>query len=309
MVNCVGFWRSWCLVESPSLRATERLVLATAGWLLAALVVGVPPTWAQERLPFAKPAWEAIFTGVELTDLKADEPRRMVGHAVRIDLTAPGIRFLATPDNGDRPKETDGLKTSSFLIKHRLQVAINAAPFAPIHSTEGQPQDVVGLQVSQGKLVSPADNKFPALLLTKKNQARIAAPPYELDDVENAVAGFSIVLKNGQVVKGDQSIHPRTAAGISVDGKTLVWLVIDGRQKDYSQGATTSEVGEWLAALGCAEGINLDGGGTTTLVREVIGPDGQPTAKIVNRPIHAGIPGTERVAASHLGVFALPLQK
>jgi hypothetical protein len=292
-----------------ALTTARRLMLLSIGCWLAAGLATQWPTHAQERLPFSKPAWKAIFTGVELTELKASEPRLMVGYAVRIDLTAPGIRFLATPDNGDRPKETDGLKTSSFLTKHRLQVAINAAPFGPIHSVEGQPQDVVGLQVSQGKLVSPADNNAPALLISKRNQARIAAPPFDLDEVENAVAGFSIVLKNGKVVQGDQSIHPRTAAGISGDGKTLYWLVIDGRQKDYSLGATTGEVGEWLAALGCTEGINLDGGGTTTLVRELPGPDGQPVAKIINRPIHAGIPGTERVAASHLGLFALPLKK
>jgi exopolysaccharide biosynthesis protein len=82
-------------------------------------------------------------------------------------------------------------------------------------------------------------------------------------------------------------------------------LVIDGRQKGTSEGATTAEVGEWLRSLGAAEGINLDGGGTTTLVTE--GPDGRP--QVLNRPVHANKPGTERVSASHLGLRAQPLPR
>ncbi|AWM37500.1 hypothetical protein GobsT_45280 [Gemmata obscuriglobus] len=254
--------------------------------------------------PFkAPPVWKPLFSGVELTDLIGDTPRLMKGHAVRIDLKAAGIGFLATPGNGDRPGETDGLKTSTFLKRHKLQLAINAAPFGPIHKDEEKEQDVVGVQVSGGKLVSPAQPGYPALLLAKDNRARIAAPPFDLEGIENAVGGFHIVLKGGEVLTGDKSIHPRTAAGVSADGKTLVLLVIDGRQKDFSDGATTAEVGEWLKALGCAEGINLDGGGTTTLV--VAGADGAP--KLINRPIHANKSGTERVSASHLGVFAKPL--
>lgn len=249
------------------------------------------------------PAWKPLFQGVEITDLASDAPRPMKGHAVRIDLTAAGVAFLATPGNGDRPGETDGLKTSTFLKRQKLQVAINAAPFGPIRADEDKEQDVVGVHVSGGKLVSPGQGKYPGLLLTKDNKARVAAPPFDLEGVENAVGGFHIVLKGGEVITGDKSIHPRTAAGVSADGKTLVLLVIDGRQKDFSDGATTAEVGEWLKALGCAEGINLDGGGTTALV--VAGADGAP--KVINRPIHANKPGTERVSASHLGVFAKPL--
>lgn len=276
------------------MRSVLFLVLATG---TAGLLPAAEP-------PFkAPPEWKPLFSGVELADLACAEPRPMKGHAVRIDLKAAGLSFLATPGNGDRPGETDGLKTSTFLKRYKLQLAINAAPFGPIHKDEEKEQDVVGVQVSGGKLVSPGQGAYPGLLLTKDNRARIAAPPFDLEGVENAVGGFHIVLKGGAVLAGDKSIHPRTGAGVSADGKTLILLVIDGRQKDFSEGATTTEVGEWLKALGCAEGINLDGGGTTTLA--VAGADGAP--KVINRPIHANKPGTERVSASHLGVFAKPL--
>ena len=117
---------------------------------------------------FAEPvAWKPLFQGVEITNLRADSPRLMRGHAVRIGLQTPGVSFLATPGNGDTKLDTDGLKTSSFLAKHRCQLAINAAPFSPIHKEEGLPQTVVGLTVSRGQVVSKADKTHPSLLLTK----------------------------------------------------------------------------------------------------------------------------------------------
>lgn len=270
--------------------------------LFVAVCLGVSaPAVAQE--PFQKLGdWRPLFQGVELIDLEARQPRLMRGHAVRIALGTPGLRFLATPDNGDRPDHTDGLKTSTFLTRYKCQLAINAAPFSPIHAEEGLPQKIEGLTVSEGKVVSPEKGNYPALLITKDNRASLARPPFRLEGVHTAVSGFGIVLENGRVLEGGKDVHPRTAAGISRDGKTLFWLVIDGRQHKYSLGATTGEVGQWLAALGAWDGINLDGGGTTTLVIER--PGG---FQVVNRPIHGGKPGTERVSASHLGVYAPPL--
>jgi hypothetical protein len=260
---------------------------------------------AQELTPpFQATPWKPAFVGIELCELHATMPRLNEGFAAKIDLKAEGLTFFATPGNGDRPLETDGLKTSTYLKKHGLQLAINAAPFGPIHKDENLPADVVGVQLSRGKLISESGaDKFPALLFTKDNRAKIQAPPFDFAGIENAVGGFGIVLKEGKVITGKGEIHPRTAAGISADGRTLYLLVIDGRQKDYSLGVTTEEVGIWLKALGASDGINLDGGGTSTLVIE-----NGTTPKVLNRPIHANKPGTERVSASHLGVYAKPLR-
>jgi N-methylhydantoinase A/oxoprolinase/acetone carboxylase beta subunit len=58
----------------------------------------------------------------------------------------------------------------------------------------------------------------------------------------------------------------------------------------------------WLKRLGADDAINLDGGGTTTMV--VAGKDGK--VEVVNRPIHLGIPGRERPSGSHLGIRVKP---
>ena len=254
--------------------------------------------------------WQPLFQGIDYAEVSAKEPRLMRGHAVRIALTAPGISFLATPHIDGKPTKTAGMKTSTFLTTHRCQVAINGAPFNPVRNEEGQEHDVVGLQVSRGEVISKGNDKYDALLLTKDNKVRVARPPFELKDVYNAVGGFQVVLEKGVVLEKTPDynkgpVHPRSGAGISADGKYLYLLVIDGRQEGFSMGASTKEVGAWLKALGAADGINLDGGGTTTLV--VADADGK--AKVLNQPIHGGKAGTERPAASHLGVFARPLGK
>ncbi len=245
-----------------------------------------------------QPEWKAVFRGVELAELEAETPREMRGFAVRIDGDAPGLEFVLTPSNGEREGETDGWKTSTFLKKTGCQVAINAAPFSPVHLSENKPQDVAGLLVNQGTVVSA--ELRPALVMERDGRARIVERPVRAEGLWNAVSGFGIVLRDGELAGEDKPLHPRTAAGVSRDGETVILLVIDGRQPGHSEGASTREVGIWLQALGAWDGLNLDGGGTTTLVIE----DADGGAKVVNRTIHGGRPGLERVSASHLGVRA-----
>lgn len=249
-------------------------------------------------------AWEPRFAGVDVARLEADQPRRLRGVALRIDLKAEGISFLATPDNGEKPGETDSQLTTGFLAQHKLQAAINAAPFSKVTNDPATPQDVVGLLISEGRTVSAAAG-MPALIITKDNKARIASPPVSAADAWNAVGGFSVVLRDGELThSGDTKLHPRTAAGVSRDGRHLYWLVVDGRQFAHSGGITTPEAGFLLRHLGAWDGINLDGGGTTVMA--AARPDGSP--EILNRPIHGGIPGLERLSGCHLGLRAKPLQ-
>ena len=273
---------------------------ARAAALLLALVLVVllqgPSAWSRQQ-PVEE--WYPAYVGVDYGRLAVETPRPLRIHALRIDLRAPGLSFLATPPNPSGEKHTLGLTTGSFLTVHRLQAAINAAPFGPIHREEGKPVDVVGLTVSNGRVVSPP-TRAPALIISKGNAARIAEPPFDLSDVQTAVAGFGIVLRNGEITGSEDALHPRTAAGISKDGNVLYLMVIDGRQPGYSEGVTTAEVGAWLKALGSWDGINLDGGGTSTLVLQ----DRARTARIMNLPIHDGMPGRQRVAGSHLGLRA-----
>ncbi len=251
---------------------------------------------------FGKVEWRAVFQGVEHGAVILKEPRPMRAQVLRVRLETPGLSMVATPDNGEAPGETTGQRTSRFLKSQGCQAAINAAPFDLVSSQEGKPLNISGLQISGGKVVSP-DNGYPALLFLKDGRARIQRQPFPELDILEAVSGFQVVLWQGKTVATDVKLHPRTGAGVSADGRTLWLLVVDGRQVGTSEGCTTVEMAGWLKAMGADSGINLDGGGTTTMV--VAGADGKPV--LLNRPVHAGIPGMERPSGSHLGVRARAL--
>ena len=260
--------------------------------------------WAEEPgvAEFDGAKWERLFEGVEHAAVALKAPRPIQAQVLRVRLGTAGLSVLATPGNGAAPGETTGQKTSRFLLEQKCQAAINAGPFDKVATAEGMPLDISGLQVSQGAVVSP-DGGYPALLFLRDGRARIQAAPFELGEVREAVCGFQVVLAEGKTVATDQKLHPRTGAGVSGDGRTLWLLVVDGRQAGTSEGCTTLEMAAWLGALGASWGINLDGGGTSTMVVEGAGGG----ARVLNRPIHAGLPGLERPSGSHLGIRAAPL--
>jgi Phosphodiester glycosidase len=68
--------------------------------------------------------------------------------------------------------------------------------------------------------------------------------------------------------------HPRTAVGVRADGRVLL-VTVDGRQPEISVGMTIAELAGLLRELGAVEAINMDGGGSTTMV---VG------GKVVNSP-------------------------
>lgn len=271
--------------------------------------------------------WKPLFQGVELASGEADaaEARMQKVTAVRVDLRAPGIEFFTTPSNGDRPLDTTSETTSEFVLHHGVQVAINANFYGPC-CAPGE-KNLVGIAVSRGEVVSEPVLDGPGsaqLVITRDNRARIevntSKRPVLLADVWTAVAGSHIVLANGEktdvVTKDpDEEVHPRTAVGVSRDGRYLFMLVIDGRQAGYSAGATLGEVAVWLVRFGASDGLNLDGGGSTAMVR---GENGR--AVVLNRPSGVGLgsigflsrkgePRAQRSNGNNFGVFARPLEK
>lgn len=316
LLAVVGVWGGLVRFALPAAAIAPATLSATS----ASAPVSAPPTTAPASQAASRPtsrpatrpaaivsAWEPIFRGVAYAHAEAAEPRPIRAHVVRINLRAPGIEFFVTPSNGDRERDTDGLKPTTFLTRYKCQVAINASPFGNFVNKEDEPQTVVGLSISRGDRYAAPHDDFGALLISRDNKAWIVAPPppYDTSNAYNAVGGFHPLLHNGVNVGKDDQLHPRSAVGISKNGRRLYFVVIDGRQAGYSEGTTTAETAEWMRLFGAYDALNLDGGGSTTLVID----DGHGGAKILNRPIHANVPGTQRIAANHLGVFARPLRE
>jgi exopolysaccharide biosynthesis protein len=104
-------------------------------------------------------------------------------------------------------------------------------------------------------------------------------------------AGTMRVTVNEEVFFGSAipEVHPRSAIGLTSDGEILM-LVVDGRQS-VSRGVDLTELAGIMIDLGAIEAMNLDGGGSSTLVVDGIR---------LNRPAGRD---TEREVASAVAVF------
>ena len=260
-------------------------------------------------LEAVSPQWKTVSVpGLEYFAGKVSRPHIQF-HALRIDLTEPNLRIMAAPGAASSPSEANGWKTvsikvSSFVRDNGLAAGINALPFDPVSGTEGEPRINVGIVIASGVILSLPHKNYDALIFYKDGNAVIAAQSEmkDFDNIENAVGGFNRILENGELVPRVLNLtvrHPRSAAGISPDGKFLYLLVIDGRQIK-SIGGTEAETALLLKALGATEGINFDGGGSSSLVLRF--PNGK--IRIMNTPIHKMIPGRERAVAGCLGIMS-----
>ncbi len=114
--------------------------------------------------------------------------------------------------------------------------------------------------------------------------------------VQTAVGGGPVLLQDGEIkITNDEELkftgkaildkHPRTAMGYTRDGR-LILLVIEGRFPGKAEGATLTQEAQMLKELGCTEALNLDGGGSSSLL--VNGkPTITPSDKEGQRPVPA----------------------
>ena len=89
-----------------------------------------------------------------------------------------------------------------------------------------------------------------------------------LDDRQAAavVGGSEQILRAGRVVTpASTATHPRTMAAVSADHRYLWLVTVDGRAES-SGGMTLPQLAAYARSLGAADAINLDGGGSSTMV-------------------------------------------
>ncbi|MEO3752927.1 phosphodiester glycosidase family protein [Streptomyces sp. B6B3] len=115
-----------------------------------------------------------------------------------------------------------------------------------------------------------------------------------------AVGGRGLLVVDGEPRNWEglpnNETAPRTAVGFSRDGQEMYVLTVDGRQA-HSGGATLTELAVMMADLGAYNALNLDGGGSSTLLARQPG-DAAPT--LVNSPSD----GQERSVPNGLAITA-----
>ena len=234
-------------------------------------------------------------------------PYPMVAHIVTVDLQAPGIGFLVTVGDPEEALPLKARTTSQFARSSGVQIAINGDGFSPWHANGpfdyfphvGDRVAPAGYAMSEG--IAYGQGSGPTIYFSKDGQAS-----FTLGDITpyNAISGNNMIVLDGQAVEGLDNSYaaPRTAIGLDGSGKRLILFVADGRQPFYSQGATLFEMAQLLIFYGAENAMNLDGGGSSTLVmRNSLG-----IVQVVNSPIQTGIPRRERPVGNHLGIFAQP---
>ncbi|ONI89508.1 multidrug transporter [Saccharothrix sp. ALI-22-I] len=112
-----------------------------------------------------------------------------------------------------------------------------------------------------------------------------------------AIGGNQLLIKDGVVVAPDDPLHPRTAVGFSADGKKMFLLTVDGRQGAYLLGLTLKDVAAILLELGAHNALNLDGGGSSTLLARTPGAE---SVVVENTPSDGG----ERPVPNGLALYA-----
>ncbi len=284
-----------------------------AALAIVALTLGGFVFW-RDRRPQPSATQVELFQGITYIRDVRQQPRPLVIHIVQIDLTTPGLSFLVTPGDPVNGQELHAQTTSHFLDQYDLQLAINGDFFWPwwYHSIfdyyphVDDPTSVNGLAASRGEVYSDAKEDHPTLFISRDNQARFTQP---IGAVYNAISGTPLIVERGQlrseITASDYQVdyHPRTAVALDRAGRVLMLIVVDGRQRHYSEGVSLPELAQIAIEYGAYAALNLDGGGSSTLVIE----DRHGHPQVLNSPIDATIPGRERPVGNHLGIYTPPL--
>ena len=302
-------WAIFLLFFSVAVAAVELPDAGSADW-----------TGAQDVAP-----------GIKLKRFKYDKPRLISVYAVKIDLANPRIRLIGTPpakEHGefmpDYPKnkkdykdmkiQTLRMRVWDYLQSRRdegfdMRLAVNASPWRPWTTPYNHKFACnTGLTVYEGKIVAlPTNRTVPSLVVY--NDGRVDMISCKVGDkvtgIKTALSGFDFILRDGKLLANkNKSLAPRTFYGLSKDRKTLYIAVADGRQQKLSMGMNYAEGAQFMQYLGSHDAINMDGGGSTTLVTYRKGKK-----NLINSPSDARSvpkklkPNSTRRVATSLGVY------
>ncbi len=260
--------------------------------------------------PPSTPLEEHLYSGVDYARILLTTPRRMVAHILTIDLRTKGLQFLVTPPDRTNAAPLCSRTTSRFLVERKLQVAVNADGFSYLNPATynpleycrngGDPVRPNGFSASRSKVYSKG-SRFQPVVFIKANNTISFEPTGK---IYNAFSADRKIVEKGKPVAGLASDvpEPRTALGLSRNGRSMILVVVDGRQPDYSSGAALTDLANLLIGRGAYTAVNMDGGGSSTMVVE--GENGQP--RVLNSPIDNNVAGRERAVANHLGIYINP---
>jgi len=189
------------------------------------------------------------------------------GYLAKVKLKDPSaVKLVLSHDKiGDK-----GETTSSAAKRTGAVLAVNAGGFAKKSDGLLYP---MGVTVVDGEIVTFYQTGLSFIGFNKDGKL-VGGEINSREDVEEleVESGATFVptlLKDGKKLsipaKWKNKREPRTMIGHFSNGD-LLFIVIDGRQKGYSNGVTLEEAQEKLLEWNVRDAYNLDGGGSSTFV-------------------------------------------
>jgi hypothetical protein len=229
--------------------------------------------------------------GIKYTLKKSTDPIPNKIHVLRIDLALnkvnPKVALGPDPD-GDGPAEVSLTDPRKLASSPSILAYVNTNPWDSFPNAQGkrnrnwyagQPVDIHGLAGTQGKMRSTMAPSNASVWFDAKGRVHFGHQPD--DKPQEATTGFQLILSKGKLtVNPGGARHPRTALGTGKKGEILWLVVVDGRQRRYSEGMNLHELAGVMKELGCWTATNMDGGGSS--IMGLLDKDGK--LKVVSRP-------------------------
>jgi hypothetical protein len=205
-------------------------------------------------------SWKELESGVEFIEQTLPSSRYIL---IKIDLTNPDISI---DTNQIDEKYFNGKFISTFAKKEQSYITINGTPFSFPLSKLIPKYKLVGIHIKNGKVLSPANDKYGAICFTEDQKAIIINSQSEIENISNvktAIGGFWTILENDTIFSFKPYRDSRMVVGVNKKGTKLFIL---GVEKTKSEGGLTyMECAEILKEAGAVKALQLDGGGSTGL--------------------------------------------
>jgi exopolysaccharide biosynthesis protein len=232
----------------------------------------------------ARADWQRISPGVDYQRITRGT---MDAYVARIDLRNAKLRVI-TSEESDR-----GLTVTEFGKKHDAIIAINGDYFDEKQWPLGLAAGACGTWTKGQKL-----ERNQGLVGVGKRRAEIQRNTMTKKKwMSGAVSGWPMLNQNCAPLTNlpgsdhfTRAPHPRTAVGLSKNGRTMYIVVADGRREGVP-GLTLPELAQFLDELGACSAMNLDGGGSSAMwVKDGV--------------VNVVSDGVERKVGNHLAVIA-----
>jgi hypothetical protein len=318
-------------VVRAALISIRFLLCLAVVWLVGGPLQGRAAASACTFLPGPS---QPIFAGVQSQSVTVECSSGIsTAHVVRVDLATKGVSLVTlTAGSASAPRML--LVSKALQTLNRVGVNANLFTNCCSYTGPGEATSLLGLAYSNGVMWSPIGNNpqkspppgdFLSSLIVANGQVSIVtlakgqALPAGLT---LAVTGSHRILTGGRnTAPTDTSprdwFGPNARTVVGYDGSAVIapwlWMVAVDAVRGVSSGVTLPQAADLLSFLGASDGINLEGGGSTTMVQQVAGaaafvnvPKDWPLLGGCQVPVGSGA-HCERYVGFGLGVAAGPL--